>query len=86
MKFRMKVLVSLCVAVTVCEGVVVRGQETLGVTLNDWWHWGDTALSILIGYLVGYPFLILVEQRKAVLRQRRELAIAKHYALIKPQY
>ena len=79
MKFRMKLLMALVTITTVCEGVVLRGQETLGVTLDRWWHWGDISLSLLMGYLFGYPFLILVEQRKAVLRQRRELAVAKQY-------
>jgi hypothetical protein len=86
MKFRMKLLVALCVAVTVCNGVIARGQETMGVTLDRWWHFGDVATSLLIGYLVAYPFLLLVEMRKTVLAQRKELAVAKHYSLAKANY
>ena len=67
MKFRMKLLVALCVAVTVCNGVISRGQETLGVTLDRWWHFGDVATSLLIGLMFVYPFLLLIEQRKAIL-------------------
>jgi hypothetical protein len=85
MKFRMKVLVALSVAVTVCEGIVVRGQETLGVTLNEWWHAGDVALTALIGYIIAYPFFVLVEQRKTVLAQRKEIKLAQ-YELAKANY
>ena len=83
MKFRMRALIALMTVLVVCDGVVCRGQETLGVTLDKWWHWGDVTLSILIGYLFVYPFLILIEQRKTVLAQRRELAVSRHYALNK---
>jgi len=69
--------------VVVCYGVVIRGQETLGLTLNRWLDFGDVALTLLIGYLFVYPFLILIEQRKTVLAQRRELAVSKHYELVK---
>ena len=86
MKFRMKVLVALCVAVTLCTGVVSRGQETLGITLDKWWHYGDVATSVLIGYLFVYPFLLLIEQRKTVLAQRKALSVAKHYELAKTNY
>jgi hypothetical protein len=79
MKFRMKVLVSLSTAVVICNAVTTRGQETFGITLDRWWHFGDVALSFLLGIVFAYPFLILVEQRKAVLRQRQELAVARKY-------
>ena len=87
MKFRMRALIALMTVVVVCDGVVSRGHEgTLGFTLYRWWNFGDVALTLLIGYLFVYPFLILIEQRKTVLAQRRELAVSKHYGLVKEAY
>lgn len=86
MKPRMRVLIALLWIQSICSGVVLVGQERLGVTLNEWWRVADYTLTALIAWAFIYPILMLVEFRKEILRQRRELAVTKHYASVKATY